>query len=413
MNIIQLFSLSYEALKERRLRASLTILMVIMGASLIVALNGTGNGFTNFVNSQFSSLGANVLILSPRGENIDIDLRLADEMRKIDGVDDALLYIQQISSVVTGGEEQTLIVVGVEQDKLPLLFPTIGFEVGTFVSESDSIGILFGNEAARLSERTEALVDLGQTVKIRFQNYEDQKPVIVQRSFVVRGVLSYIGSGIVPADSMVFISTNAARNLFDRSGDYDGLYVVTKDPNFNEQVLENIRNIYGNDLNIISPQLISDMIQQVMGGIYMFINIVAMVSLLVASVGIITTLQTSTMERIKEIGLLKALGFTRNLILGLFFGEATIIGIVGGGIGVSLGMVLSYGISLLLGGGFQMDAGPMAVGRGGFSLEIIPAFDPWNMLNTWILCIILSMISGFYPSWRASRLNPVVALRHE
>ena len=139
-----------------------------------------------------------------------------------------------------------------------------------------------------------------------------------------------------------------------------------------------------------------------------------MVSLLVASVGIITTLQTSMMERVKEIGLLKALGFTRNLILGLFFGEAMIIGILGGGIGVFLGMGLSYGMTLFLGSGFQMGNQPMnPMGGGGFSLVLTPAFDPWNMVGTWILCIILSMISGFYPSWRASRLDPVVALRQE
>jgi len=46
-------------------------------------------------------------------------------------------------------------------------------------------------------------------------------------------------------------------------------------------------------------------------------------------------------------------------------------------------------------------------------VRIIPTFNPWNILSTWILCVVLSMISGFYPSWRASRLDPVEALRHE
>lgn len=413
MNILQLFSLSYEALRDRKVRTSLTILMVIMGASLIVALNGTSNGFTNFVNDQFSSLGANILILQSRGENLDIDLRLADEISKIDGIDEVLPYIQQISTVTSRGEEQTVIVAGIDQEKLPLLFQTLSFEAGTFVSESDSIGITFGNEVSRSAEQSRAFAELGQTVKVRFQTYENQKPVVVQRSFVVRGVLSYIGSGIVPADSMVFMSTKAARDLFNRNSKYDGLYVVTGNPNFNDGIMDRIRDLYGNDLNIISPQLISDMIQQVIGGIYMFVNIVAMVSLLVASVGIITTLQTSMMDRIKEIGLLKALGFTRALILGLFFCEAMIIGMFGGSIGVILGMVLSYGMSLFLGTGFQMDSMPSGNGFGNFSLELIPSFDPWNILGTWILCVILSMISGFYPSWRASLLNPVDALRQE
>jgi len=409
VNILEIFSFSFEALKERRVRVTLTTLMVIMGASLIVALNGTGNGFTNFINSQFSTLGANVLIISPRGD-IDINDALADEISRIDGVDEVLLFIQQTSSITSKGESQTSIVVGVDQSKLPLLFPTISFQSGTFVSETDSVGIILGNELARSSGREEPFATLGQTVKIIYQKYVNQQPVIFQRSFIVRGILNYVGSGIVPVDQMAFISTSAAKSFFDRES-FDGLYVITEDPQLNKAVMNQIRDIYGNNLIIISPQVISDMIQQISQGVYLFIRIVAMVSLLVASVGIITTLQTSVMERVKEIGLLKALGFTNKLVLSVFLCEAMIIGIIGGGIGVFFGMSLSYGMSWILGRSLNLETS--SVSERFFTLQIIPIFDFWNIISTWILCILLSMISGFYPSWRASRLNPVEALRHE
>ncbi len=219
MNVLQLFSLSYEALRERRLRAGLTTLMVVMGASLIVALNGTGNGFSNFVNNQFSSLGANVLILSPRGESIDMDNQLVDEIGRLEGVGDVIPYIQSISSIVLLGVEQTAIVVGVEQVKLPLLFPTLSFYEGAFVSQADSIGVVLGNEVARAGDQGGVPMTLGQIVKVRFQSYEDQRPVPVERAFVIRGILNYVGSGVVPADQMVFISTSAANNLYERGGD--------------------------------------------------------------------------------------------------------------------------------------------------------------------------------------------------
>jgi len=386
--------------------------MVVMGASLIVSLNGTGNGFRNFVNEQFSSLGANVLILSPRSESIEMNTALADEIARFKGVEEVIPYIQQISTVVSRGKEQTSIVVGVDQSKLRLLFPTLSLKVGTLVSESDSIGIVLGSEVARLSEEREAFAGLSQTVKIKYQTYEGQNPQIVQRSFVVRGILDYIGSGVVPVDQMVFISTRAADNLFNRGGNFDGFYVITENPELNEEVRRRLQERYGGDLVIISPQVIADMIQQISGGVYLFIRIVAMVSLLVASIGIITTLQTSVMERVREIGLLKALGFNKRLILVLFLCEAMTIGIIGGSIGVLLGMGLSHGMSVLLGRSLQIRA-PTSGGRSVFSLHIVPAFDPWNLLSTWVLCVVLSMISGFYPSWRASRLDPVVALRHE
>ena len=409
MNIIEIFKFSFEALLERKVRATLTTLMVVIGVALLVALHGTGNGFTNFVNEQFSNLGANVLIVSGRGST-DIDETMIREVSKLEGVKEVVPFYQKRALISSRGETQASIIIGMDQSKLSLLFPTISFKSGTYVSETDNVGIILGNELIRAPGREEQFATLGQTVRIIYQKYVNQQPVIFQRSFIVRGILNYVGSGIVPVDQMAFISTSAAKSFFDRES-FDGLYVITEDPQLNKAVMNQIRDIYGNNLIIISPQVISDMIQQISQGVYLFIRIVAMVSLLVASVGIITTLQTSVMERVKEIGLLKALGFTNKLVLSVFLCEAMIIGIIGGGIGVFFGMSLSYGMSWILGRSLNLETS--SVSERFFTLQIIPIFDFWNIISTWILCILLSMISGFYPSWRASRLNPVEALRHE
>ncbi|MFQ6075253.1 MAG: ABC transporter permease [Candidatus Bathyarchaeia archaeon] len=412
MNLIQLFSLAYEALKERRLRAGLTILMVVMGASLIVALNSTSNGFASFVEDQFSLMGANVLILTPRGQNIEIDTTVTNTISKFSGVLEAIPFIQQASSLIYQGEEQPTIVVGMDQSKLPLLFPTFSLETGTLVSAGDRIGALLGSEVARSFDQTDSTTSLGQTVRIEFQGYEEQKVVVVQRSFNIRGIVECIGSGIVPIDQMVFISTSSADTLFKRGGEFDGVYVVTEDPDLNKEVRRQIVDKYGRDIVIISPQVIADIIQDISQGLSLFMMFIASVSLLVASVGIITTLHTSMMERIREIGLLKALGFNNRLILSLFLDEATIIGIAGGSLGILLGMGLAYLISALLEPGFTPSHPPPG-GRRFFTLRLTPIFDPINLASTWALCVVLSMVAGFYPAWRASRLDPVVALRHE
>jgi len=267
-----------------------------------------------------------------------------------------------------------------------------------------------GNELARSSSGEEPFATLGQTVKVVYQKYVNQQPVAFQRAFIVRGILNYVGSGVVPTDQMSFISTSAAKSFFDKKS-YDGAYVITENSDLNKDVMNRIRDIYGNNLIIISPQVISDVINQITNGVYLFIRTVAMVSLLVASVGIITTLYTSILERIREIGLLKALGFTNKLVLGIFLCEAIIIGIVGGGTGSLLGMALAYGMSWILGRG--LDIRVQFEAENIFRVQITPIFDPWSILSTWILCVVLSVISGFYPSWRASRLDPVEALRHE
>jgi putative ABC transport system permease protein len=246
--------------------------------------------------------------------------------------------------------------------------------------------------------------NIGQTIKLKYQRYDGQKPIVSQRAFSVRGTLNTIGSSIVPVDQMVFISLSAADNFFERRGIYDGVYVVTESTGINSMVQSRIRTLYSSDITITSPQAIANVIDNIKSGVYLFISIVAYVSLLVASVGIITTLHTSMMERIKEIGLLKAIGFSNTLVLTLFLNEAAIIGIVGGCIGIGSGIGLSFVMSNFVGRSFRI---------GGTSVQIIPWFSPMTLFATWLLCVALSMVSGFYPAWRASRLDPVVALRQE
>ncbi|MDQ1280492.1 MAG: transporter permease [Thermoproteota archaeon] len=404
MNLLETFTLAFEALKERRLRSTLTILMVIMGASLIVALDGTGNGFTAFIDNQFSTLGSNIIIIQPRSSSFKMDTTTIDAISDIEGVSEVIPFIQQISSVSSGSEDQSVVIVGVDQSKLPILFPTISLQSGDYVASSDSIGILLGSEVTHSDSASGPFATIGQTIMMKYQRYEGQKPIVSQLAFSVRGTLNTIGSSIVPVDQMVFISLSSANNFFDRGSVYDGVYMITGSSDTNSAVQNRIRNRYSSDITITSPQAIANVIDNIKGGVYLFISIVAYVSLLVASVGIITTLHTSMMERTKEIGLLKAIGFSNTLVLTLFLNEATIIGIIGGFIGLGSGIGLSFLMSNFVGGSFRI---------GGEGVQIIPWFSPTTLFTTWLLCVGLSMISGFYPAWRASRLDPVVALRQE
>jgi putative ABC transport system permease protein len=231
-------------------------------------------------------------------------------------------------------------------------------------------------------------------VKIRYSTAKDGKPVSTEKAFSVRGILTYIGSGIIPVDQMVFISTSSANS--DRSSDYDGAYVITDSPNLNGAVQDELVQNY--NVNVLSPKTIADTISRISNALSLVVGNIAAVSLLVASVGIITAPWTSMMERIREIGILKAIGFSDHLIMRLFLNEALIIGAIGGFAGMLLGVGLAYLMPRFLSSEFSF---------------ISPIFAPQTFILTWLLCLALSIVSGFYPAWRASRLDPVVALRHE
>ena len=389
--------LAFEALKERKLRASLTIFMVIIGSALLVAVNGVSNGTKQYIAGEFSKFGTNLIIVTKKGTS-DFKIKdwVVDEIKKLDGVMDVAPFIEQTALVYSRGKSRSVIIEGIDQTKLKYILPNIEIDEGTFVSKYDSVGILLGHQIAYTGPN-EIFAWVGQTVQLAYTKYtETGERETVKKSFIVRGVLKYYGSFFVPVDQVAWISLRAADNLFDKNGEYDGLYVITVDPSYNDRIMDYIKENY--DVDVLSPQSIKKIVDNVMNTITFFISSISAVSLLVASIGIITTLYTSMLERIREIGVLKAIGYKNYHILKLFLYEATIIGIVGGTLGLIAGVILAYILKLFFFAGVPF---------------IQPIFDIETLVSTWILAAGLSLVSGLYPAWRASKLDPVVALKFE
>jgi putative ABC transport system permease protein len=149
-----------------------------------------------------------------------------------------------------------------------------------------------------------------------------------------------------------------------------------------------------------------------MGAFSVFLGSVASVSLVVAAVGIFAGLYTSVMERTKEIGLLKSIGFKKRGILGVFLTEAALIGLIGGLVGDAVGVILGYGMAVIAGQVRSQVTAEMTAG--GTSISYVPpSFTLENFLFILAFSVAVSMLAGAYPAWRASRLDPVVALRKE
>jgi len=401
-SLLSIFLLSFEALKERRLRAALTILMVVIGGSLIVAVSGVSTGTVGYINQQFALLSGNVLVVTPRTQNFVMDEVKFHDFEELSHVQAVIPFIQQPSHISSRGKSQSVVAIGVDQSKLTLLFPTMTLAAGSYVSKYDGIGIILGNRVVYAREGAAAFAEVGQTVELSYAFTQGDKTTLQRKAFVVRGTLEYIGSGFFPIDQMVFISLRSSDSFFRRSGEYDGFYMVAESIDYNADVLRQISNRFGEDVNVLSPKTIADTISRISNSIAFFVDSVAAISLLVASVGIVTTLQTSVMERTREIGLLKALGFSRQLILLLFLSEAIIIGVTGGTISLGVGVGLAWVMKTAL-----------TIGSTPGFLVIVPEFSSVIFLSAWLLCFLLSIIAGIYPAWRASRLDPVVALRHE
>jgi putative ABC transport system permease protein len=141
---------------------------------------------------------------------------------------------------------------------------------------------------------------------------------------------------------------------------------------------------------------------------------IASISLLVAGIGIMNIMTVSVMERTREIGILKAIGAKSRTVLTMFLAEAMLVGLIGGLIGIFTGYGVSYGLAYALSRfihpqqdtGFQTPEQPQR-------LTIAPVFAPEWTIAAFAFAIIVCVIFGLYPARKASKLNPVEALRYE
>ncbi|MEM2896685.1 MAG: FtsX-like permease family protein [Candidatus Bathyarchaeia archaeon] len=412
MKIFDLFFLSFEALKERKLRAGLTILMVVIGAALVTGLNGITTGINEYMVKQFSTLGANVIIILPGSQSMRLDSQVAKNLERIHDVLAALPFIQQSVTAESRGSSRNIFVMGIDQQKLHLVIPTLELESGSLLQPNDGIGMVVGNNVAYPPGQSTPFAQYGQSIAIEYLAQEGTSLSSTKRSFQVKGIIKYMGTTnvFIPIDRMAIISLNAANSFFKRAGVYDGILLVARDQDIVEEIVKEVRKILGTNVEIFTAKSIIQTIQNMMGALQVLMGSVASVSLIVASVGILAGLYTAVMERTKEIGILKAIGFKNRMILLLFLNEALWIGIIGGLIGDLLGIGLGQGLAMLAGEMRARATAQSPVGELGY---IPPMFTFENLTFVWIFCLVLSVIAGIYPAWRASRLDPVVALRKE
>ncbi len=392
--------------------------MVMIGVSLITSLDGLGAGFDNYIEEQLNTLGANVLIISPSegggggfGPPVQTpETKLTSQtVRTIDrvlGIEDTVPFYNGAVTIKSGSEEKTISVNGVDQSKLKYITPKISLESGSFVSETDNTGIVLGYNIAYPADLDRPFAKRGQMVSLIYFEVEEVgggRQVVKEKkkSFRIQGILEELGNQIV--DNTAYISTPAANSLLNKNNIYDGIYGITRDVDENEEIEERIRKIYGENIGIISPKSLIELIQEIVGTFTAFLTTVASVSMFVAGVGIVTTLYTSVLERTREIGLLKALGYGNRTILFMFLTESMAIGTLGGILGILTGI-----IGAILLGRFILSA---FAGSGASVLN--PVFLPIELIEVFILALILSIIAGLYPAWRASKLSPISALRKE
>jgi putative ABC transport system permease protein len=437
MDFRDILSLSFDALKERKVRSALTIVMVMVGSSLLVAVNGIGAGFSAFFNEQFKNLAPNILFVSstqqdensdtgspgvggvgaPSTAKITLNDAVVNRLKSIPFVEEVIPSYQSQVDVESAGEIKSFSVLSMDPTKLTVIAPTLGFVEGSNIRQNDPSSILVAEDVSNPPGEDTPFISLGQSVKVKYSFVDPQTGRSKQetKNFVVSGIMESTGNPTI--DEALVINEDSGNSLFQKAGKFDSLFVATRSSEFVDVVEDEIRKLYGNDIGITTVKAILETIEEFTGGINAFLSSIAIVALVVGAVGIITTLYTSVIERVKEIGTLKAMGAQNRTILVLFLIEALLIGIFGATLGLAAGIGMGYALNATFSSDSSDDNSSEETEETRTTStnesSTTPIYLAQDMAGVWAISVSLSILAGLFPAWKASRYLPVEALRSQ
>src|SRR5215211_6864436 len=386
MKVIQTFRISFKALGDRKVRTSLTILMVIVGSSLMVTLNGIVAGLGQFATDVFSRLAPNILFVTSipidgPGQRDDadnggggpptflgqglipvpaitLDQTVVDRLESLAGVSAVIPSYQARITITVENRSQSASVLSVQPENLKIIAPTLEFTEGSTIDPEDESAIylpsLIANNlwVGELSEEaaaadndvgSTAAIMIGQQVNVTY-TYIDLATASRQSQsevFTVAGIMKPVGNPTI--DRAVVFNLATGNKLLQKSGRYDSLFVAAESTDHVTQVEKEIRDLYGSDIGITTSKAIIQSIGEFTAGFGTAISSIALVALLVGSVGIVTTMYTSVTERTREIGVMKAIGARDRNVLP-YFSESALTWFIGASIGLVVGVLGGYGV---------------------------------------------------------------------
>lgn len=370
------FKFAKRNLARHKFRSVLAVIGIVIGVLAITALGILGNSVRLAASEQLCMIG-NELVVYPYGGGTISE----DDFERIDKVADAIPVRSSVDKVILNGESTLVMIYGMRSKDIPKLMEK---EDGQFLKHG-SLNCLVGS---RLADNYELRV--GERAAI-----ESQKPRIV-------GILKERGIGFdISPDNAIIISDKMFSSLYDSSSGYNSVIVTVDNIEDVEEVREEIEDRLNKKEEVVMVmelKMIVEGIKELFNTISVFLLGIGAISLLVAGVSILNVMMMSTVERTKEIGVMRAIGTSRSGILRMFLFESLILGAFGGVIGAILGF----------GAGFLVDVLILK--------EASYLFAPSSIFYVFLgiaFGIGTSVLSGLYPAWRASKLKPIEALRYE
>ncbi|MGD9381032.1 MAG: ABC transporter permease [Candidatus Thorarchaeota archaeon] len=415
---------SFSAIRLRKLRSGLTTLGIVIGIAAIVALLSFTQGFEVSITNQLQEgFSTDTLIVTsqnpfptPGTQPSDFTLYTndSDSIETIEGVTFATPLVNGRATVESDVTSTTVTLTGVNYTEFSALYTTTFVaEFGEIPEEPTNNSVVIGHSLYDPWKNGTYFADIDDSLTVTINaGLPTEKNV----TLIVVGIIEEIGGAgsSVLSDTGFYVPMQTAIDLLE--SDKANPIIIKLDSDDSvliEAVTADIDLLFDGEATVTSLTSILDTVNTMLGTVETLLGGIAAISLLVAGVGIMNIMIVSLMERTREIGILKALGAKGRTVLGVFLSEALLIGILGGIIGIIAGCVIANVFSGMMGGGFGAMGPGGNGGVGSMFGTITPVITPELMIMAMFYGVLVSVVFGLYPAWRASKLDPVDALRKD
>lgn len=402
--ILELIVESFGTLTLNKLRTALAILGIVIGIGSVIALVSLGEASQQSIQSQISSLGANLLTVSPgsqssggvRSANTDTTLTNADAVAiatspQITTVSVVSPEVDSRQQVTAGKNNSNIRINGVTAAYSAVHKITVNS--GVFITDQDStrkVAVLGPQVVSDLFP--DGSDPLGKTIRIKGITFQ-----------VIGVTLSKGGTGFQNQDNIVYIPLNVAQKQLSGQSYLSDISLEAKSPDVMTQAQNEVGYLLlarhklsdptKADFNILSQADILSAASSTTGTFTTLLSGIAAISLLVGGIGIMNIMLVTVNERTREIGLRKALGAKKRIIIMQFLIEAIILTFIGGIIGVILGVTFSYFYAQFTSSAFVIST--------------------YSILIAFAVSAGIGILFGWYPARKAANLQPIEALRYE